>query len=487
MACWSDSGELEGEPGALRSTLTRCVVAAAEGDAAVSGRVGREDQNPDPPSQAGEAPHGGCRAIPVCRFAAGFPGDAPLALRAWPDRMLLSHGSESHFPARKHTMQAVTRRRLDAWDGRWWPMLAGSLLVLAVVGTPACSDERETRPPAREAFLGLEQEIAIGSEDGRADDSFHGIVDVVTFPDGGFWVLDGRVFGSDPMIRRFGEDGGFLGPVGGIGDGPGEFRGPYAMAALGDGRVVVRDHEVPNRLSVYAADGSSEADWRLPVAVQAIAGAYQNLLVDPDDTVWMKVVTGRPTDQDRRLGWVRVASGGVLLDTIFPPEGADRLPPLRSSGTGTSAGPAPTVVLSPNRYFAVAHRSALSVSMIPIRSSGSVTRELPSPDGGPGDEGQAGVSPRRTLSISGPMRGLAVGDEGRLWVRVESDLQAEALPDAADPGPGHWEVFEPDGTRIGNVRLPDVCTVFRSRADRVWCVTRDDLGTERISRLRIAR
>ena len=93
---------------------------------------------------------------------------------------------------------------------------------------------------------------------------------------------------------------------------------------------------------------------------------------------------------------------------------------------------------------------------------------------------------------------LLAGRNGRIWVRLSTEGQAieneNYDPDNPYSQPIFWreairyDVFEPDGTYLGVVVPPDdfdnlPLPVFDG--DRVWAVTTDELGVERVMRYRI--
>jgi hypothetical protein len=52
--------------------------------------------------------------------------------------------------------------------------------------------------------------------------------------------------------------------------------------------------------------------------------------------------------------------------------------------------------------------------------------------------------------------------------------------------PSIYDVFEPDGTLVGRVRLPDDMTLHNMRGDTVWGVTKDADDVPTVRRYRIA-
>jgi len=117
-------------------------------------------------------------------------------------------------------------------------------------------------------------------------------------------------------------------------------------------------------------------------------------------------------------------------------------------------------------------------------------------------------------STKPPYRRIDVGDDGRIWIRVSTPSERY---DPAEPGsspgggvtmgvgggstgirptftpiapvpwrePTRYDVFEPDGSYVGQVALPYDTRILRMRGDTVWGVVTDDLDVPVVRRFRI--
>jgi len=87
-------------------------------------------------------------------------------------------------------------------------------------------------------------------------------------------------------------------------------------------------------------------------------------------------------------------------------------------------------------------------------------------------------------------------DDGHLWVRT-SQAPGRDLTLGFDPGDlgslsddlssPLWDVFDPEGSYLGQVELPTRFRPFRMLGDTIWGIQRDDLDVESVVGLRIAR
>ena len=90
---------------------------------------------------------------------------------------------------------------------------------------------------------------------------------------------------------------------------------------------------------------------------------------------------------------------------------------------------------------------------------------------------------------------VAVARDGRIWVRLPQPGYLAETADPDDPSdvdewaePPVWDVFEPDGTYLGQVYGPDNLQTHPEPIlgrDHVWAVTTDELDVEYVTRFRI--
>jgi hypothetical protein len=104
----------------------------------------------------------------------------------------------------------------------------------------------------------LAEEASIGVESGP-DEYIFGSVSAVHGTDQHIYVIDPQV----NLVRRYDHDGIYIDTIGGIGQGPGEYLNPTAVAVAPDGRILVLDGQT-GRTQVFAADGTVIESWLTP-------------------------------------------------------------------------------------------------------------------------------------------------------------------------------------------------------------------------------
>lgn len=100
------------------------------------------------------------------------------------------------------------------------------------------------------ATLDATPSLRLGAPEGRPEEQFGRVSDVVPMPDGGVAVLDAQA----AEIRMFDADGAYRSTLGGRGQGPGEFQRPIALAWLARDTLAVFDAG-PNRITRFGAGG----------------------------------------------------------------------------------------------------------------------------------------------------------------------------------------------------------------------------------------
>ena len=116
---------------------------------------------------------------------------------------------------------------------------------------------------------------------GRDSDYFFQPNDVHIAPNGDIFVAEGH--GNNPennpaRIIKFDSEGNYLMEWGSMGDGPGEFQQPHALAMDSHGRLFVGDRS-NNRIQIFDQDGNFIAQWHQ-------FGRPSGIYIDPNDVLY---------------------------------------------------------------------------------------------------------------------------------------------------------------------------------------------------------
>ena len=331
------------------------------------------------------------------------------------------------------------------------------------------------------------EEVTIGALEGPDELVFGEVSRMAEDQRGGVYVLDGQV----PVIRRFDRDGEYVGTVGRAGEGPGE----YARLALGmvvDSDGVVYMHDWGNRRIVrFADDGSALESWSLDSPFLTTARGTWVFSDGPGRIL----VTARVEDAPALL----VLEEGQVMDTLPVP----RLPGLPARRGG------PYRIEThwswhPDGYFVAGVSD--DYSLIAVRAD-RVLRIRRDVDGLPVHPEEAEAWRRRfewmqdrpryrppegewIPSVMPPFRGIEVSTDGRIWVQrntVPIQIPIQEAPEAPPPvgwaQPFVYDVFEPDGSFLGEVRFPDRFEPHVFGQGYVWGVRRGDFDEEYVVRL----
>lgn len=355
----------------------------------------------------------------------------------------------------------------------------------------------------------LVPEITIGMLDGPAEYLFGRIRSLAVNDDGTVYVLDQL----EQRVRVFDSLGVHLETLGRRGEGPGEFSSAEAIAVLSDGRLAVRDPE-NQRVTVFGPGPGETAEWSYA------AGAYSRSPLYADARGRTFLLASDPTRvRDLVMRIIVLGPDGTPLDTLPEPSSVYQSPFVRAEAPGISMTygvpftPRFHWTVHPSGHFLTGFSSEYRIdlardegvlrierSLDPVPASnaerayqrermvGSIRRSIPGWDW----DGPAIPSHKPFF------RELLAGRDGRIWVRLWTGGRPvdNMDHDPDDPGslPVIWEeetrydVFEPDGTYLGVVVAPDGFSGFPAPVfdgDRVWAVTQDELGVQRVVRYRI--
>jgi sugar lactone lactonase YvrE len=349
----------------------------------------------------------------------------------------------------------------------------------------------------------LVEELAIGVLEGPDELMFGAVSAMAVDAEGRVYVFDRQV----PALRYFDASGAYVRTLGREGSGPGEYRDAcLGLAVRSDGRVLMRDPRNA-RINVYEPDGTPADHW--PVASGLFAPEAMTL--DTADHVYLKILTERPQpNKPWKIALQHLDPDGQLLDTIPDPPIAGE----PESGGGWRFEPTKHWAWSPLAYMVVGVSRDYSFEV--RRPGGPVLRiervvepvELHPEERAEWEAAnewrrrtQADVLAAEIPPVAArkpPYRGLFVGERGRIWVwryTVAEKMDPAEIrpPDPNRPPPVTWreprvfDVFEPDGTYLGEVHLPPRTRASIFRGDTIWGIRTGELDEQYVVRLEISR
>ena len=163
---------------------------------------------------------------------------------------------------------------------------------------------------------------------GDGPNHFDAPSDVVTAPNGDIFVVDGHGTDGNNRIVKLSSDGTFIKAFGGTGYGPGQLRGPHAIAMDAEGRLFVADRQ-NQRIVIYDQDGNYINRWTQ-------FGMPSDIAIDDNGRIY---VADSESDLTQNPGWEKgirigdVETGWVeyfILDT------GDN-PPITAGGSGAES------------------------------------------------------------------------------------------------------------------------------------------------------
>jgi hypothetical protein len=352
---------------------------------------------------------------------------------------------------------------------------------------------------------------------------------------GRLYVIDSPD-GLGSVARLYDSTGTYVRTVARTGAGPGEH---VAMAGdakeLPDGRLLVSH---ARGVLVFSAQGEPLTPW---LAAASSGNMGSRILVDPAGVVALygtrppSPKSDIPQSQARPIPTlVRFEFDGTILDTVAPPEASFHHLLVRRAQSHPYV-PINLSAWSPLGYFVTSNTGSYAVDMrVPRQRPGFVTGRAIWSEGDPVVSIRRHVAPvaiqdrerddwaqnltmvarmssdRRGFTMSAdeiprtkpPVSGLSVDADGRIWVRISQpsrlvpSVEIPSRPPSASETytiaaafrwvePFLFDVYEPTGRYLGQVRLPDGTAHFVSQGETLWAAVKGADDVPAIKRFRI--
>lgn len=368
---------------------------------------------------------------------------------------------------------------------------AGALVALL---TGCASPVEEPVPQTAWGNTTAIEELVIGVETG-ADEYMIGRVNDVAVGNGGeIYVADGQL----EIVRMYDADGNYLRDIGRRGQGPGEYAYAPSLGTLPDGTLVISDTS-SGRISFFSPAG----DY-LDSFTAARVGSFT---VDRDGNIHAQRFEGEPvlaefTRGGEQLGRLPVPARDIAGAETF----------VLGWGEG-NIYPFPVETqwdFSPLGYLVTGRNDVYDIELRRPDGTVHLRRDIPRPEVNGEEQNQWEAHRQRLIErvtargdeadfepipdVKPYFRQIHVAADGRIWVfryveAVERD-DIEPVPDMPDRPlltwrePWTYDVFEPDGTFLGAVVVPETFRPYVIRGERLWGAVERD-GLEQVVRLAV--
>lgn len=347
----------------------------------------------------------------------------------------------------------------------------------------------------------LVEDLRIGVLEGEPAYMFGTVSDLAVGRDHSLYVLDGT------GIRQYDRQGRFVRRIGGRGQGPGEYGRLQGIEALPDGRLAIWD--IGHRhIIVYSAEGTNPESW----TVQSGLYSSRTFAIDHDGYYYVKTTIfaegrGPQSGEDWPMGFLKVAFGGAVVDTIpLPPAPSDGFVLMGAEGPMYDFARRVRYAWSPLGYLVAGHNRTYSFDLLrPDQPVLRIVRDVEPVQMKAGERSQWRAWATYFSERSGktypiprtkpPFRDIYIGDDGRIWIdRYTEAVQREPRPrddDRPEQPPLTWleprtfDVFEPDGVFLGTVVGPPQTELLLWKGDFVWGVERGPSDEPYVVRFRI--
>ena len=406
-----------------------------------------------------------------------------------------------------------------------------ALLPLSLSAQKADTTVKVASKPLYPSVATLREEVSIGEVDGEEEYLFGQVSEIAAAPDGSIYVFDSQV----PALRKYDAKGKYVRTLGRKGQGPGEYLSGGGLAVGPDGKVYLWDTGTW-RINVYAPSGEYVESFATPNTLGANVRVrmQRSLVLDHQGALYYRAsLRSGPGAFDARTVWFKMKNG-VVTDTLEIPKAGPGAPQLVASvKTSTTSAesradlpfaPRPLEQLSPLGYFITSYPSRYAFEIPQGNRLLSVRREVKPEPVTSSERAQAKKEieerMRRTQpnwSWNGPdipktksaFDAINVGADGRIWIPLvrqppgsggsfsqtnftggrssanTGTPRREPTQPRPKPLPGLFDVFEPSGTYLGQVRVPAGVTLLYRKGDFAWGTALDEFDVATVKRFRI--
>lgn len=367
-------------------------------------------------------------------------------------------------------------------------------VLITESSAPLWSDDR--------IVIEAEPAVTIGAALDDESQQLYRVTDAMRLSDGRLLVLNS----GTSEIRFYSETGDHLLTVGGAGEGPGEFSGPWWAHERSDTIAVFDPFQDNGRISYFALDGTFLGNERVLLEEFGIASPDAML---PDG--WFLGEMSEGSIAPGEVGYVRYTRAviryprdGSRVDTIAVAAGGETFREASRGGIAQWAipfGSRPYTALGTDRVYVGngqgfiidvyaldgAHLQSIRVPEEPQPvTSGMVEQWVDASLAAPFYDGNAELRDRYRRRYSEtpaashvPAFDQLVADPfGNLWVRRYAPPWETR---------NSWRIFDPDGRWVGGAELPDGLEVFEIGSDYVLGRRIDELGVEYVQLHRVRR
>jgi hypothetical protein len=354
-------------------------------------------------------------------------------------------------------------------------------------------------PAARGPALVATEQLRIGLVDGGAPYVFGRIAGLALMPDVGVAVVEAQT----RQVRIFAGDGTHVRTFGGPGSGPGELGSPRGVRWSPRGTLFIADFG-NQRYVELTRDGELVATYRRDLPAWGVDWQDWQGGFDADGFLYDAGVRGGDRQQPIHVRY-RIDDGDVVPVDTFPLPAVPgesfvvrgavllNLPVPFAPRPSWAFDGRDAIWAGTAERYAITKRSLagdtlllLEAAVVPepvsAEERAAARRDIESMVERAGGAG-ASIDFARIPATKPAYGRLRIDDRARLWV---PRTPAVTPAGGASPAPAAFDVFDSDGSFIGQVTLdvqPDLPFAFRN--DRVAGVHRDELGVETVVVYRI--